>query len=1035
MPRRLPLASRRLRLGLLVAVAVVIVGLISLRGLARFWTDYLWFEEVHFTSVFRGVLLTKVLLALAFIALFFVMMLASLVVADRAAPTLLGASPDDELVARYRQVVHPHGRVLRPVVALVFAIFAGAGADAQWNDWDLFRYGVAFHRSDPQWHRDIGFYVFKLPFIKFLLNWSFTAVIVVLLVTAVAHYLNGGIRFQGSGQRVTGAVKIHLSVLLAFLALIKAVDYYFQRLELVLSTNHVVDGATATSIHANAPADQLLMVIAVVAAVLFVVNIRQRGWTLPVVGVALWLLVLILVGGVYPALYQALRVSPSELTRESPYITRNIQATQAAYGLRPSSVTTTTGYQGNQALASSEVEGSPANQQTIANIRLLDPQQLGNTFGKLQDIRNYYQFNDLNQDRYDIGGQLTSTVVSARELNPSGVPAGFVNQKLEYTHGYGAVAAPVGETGVNADGTPAFSLSGIPPAAGSQPTLTAADGAQIYYGTAAAPDSYVIAHSRQPELDYQDPRSQQQVSTSYRGTGGVPAGSIVRRLAFALRFGDPNLVLSGQVTSSSRVMYYRNVPQRVQKAAPFLKLDSDPYAVVLNDHVYWVQDAYTTSSSYPYAQVAPTDRVPTSSGLAGRFNYVRNSVKVVVDAYTGQMRFFVTDSGDPVIEAYQRAFPDLFTPVSAADRLLPGITAHWRYPEDLFRVQTNLYGRYHLSGASDFYTQAQAWVISQDPGSGPLSSTSTGAAVTAGGVTAAGPLAAPATPRLDPEYLLARQPDSSSQDVSFMALQPFVAQSQSDKQQNLTAFMTATMDGNGVPRLQVYETVPGMTVDGPALIVNAIRSNNDISSELTLLNQGGSEVVLGRVDTVPIDSTLLYVEPVYVESTGNPVPTLHDVVVVYNSTAYHSGNASLDAALCNVRNQDGSQPFAMYCGTAQAQKPSTGKTPSLGGGGTGSTSTTTTPPASTPTTVAPPGAGATPTSLLAQAQAAFAQAQAALKAGDLAGYQAAETQAQQLVAQAQALLAQGSSTTTAPPTATTVPATTGPPTTAAPAAG
>lgn len=1018
MPRRLPVASRRLRVGALLLVVVLILGLISLRSLARFWTDYLWFDEVHFTSVFRGVLLTKITLAAVFIVIFFVMMMASLYVADRVAPTIIGPGPDDELVMRYRELVTPRARLVRIITSAIFAIFAGAGTNAQWNNWDLFHYAGNFGTAtDPQWHRNVGFYVFQLPFIKFLLDWFFVAVVVILIVTAVSHYLNGGIRFQGSGQRVTSAVKTHLSVLLAILAIIKAIDYYYQRLELVLSTNHIVNGATATNVHADAPAKLLLAVIAVGAAVLFLVNVRVKGWTLPAVAVALWVLVLILVGAVYPALYQALRVSPSELTRETPYLQRNIDATQAAYGLQPSQITVKANYAGNAPIAASDITSSAVNQQTIANIPLLDPNQVGNTFGKLQEIRNYYQFNTLGVDRYPINGKLTQVITSARELAQGNVPSGFVNQHLEYTHGYGAVVAPQGQAGVNPDGTPDFSLSDIPPAAGGQPSLNSSAGAQIYYGSGPqSPSDYVVAASKQPELDYQDPKTGAQISTTYKGSGGVPAGSLLRRAAFALRFGDPNLVLSGQITSTSRVMYIRNISDRVRKAAPFLKYDADPYPVVLNNQVYWVQDAYTTTANYPYSQVASTDRVPGSSGLNSRFNYVRNSVKVVINAYDGSMHFFVMQTDDPIIKVYEKAFPDLFTPVAKAESLIPGITSHWRYPEDLFRVQTNMYGRYHLSKPSDFYTQAQAWVISQDPGSGSLQSTSTGAAVTAT-ATATGTTLTPTVRRLDPEYLLAHQPDSTSQSLTFMALQPFVAVSQSDKQQNLTAFMTAAINNNGTSQLQVYETTPGSTVDGPALVTNAIRSNNTISGELTLLSQGGSQVVLGQVAAVPINQTLLYVEPVYVESSSNQVPTLHDVVVVYNSTAFDSQNASLDKALCNVANTDGSHPFSMYCNTAAANNPST-PIPSSATGGIPSSTTTTVPPATSTTLVAPPASGATPASLLSQAQSEFAAAQTALRAGNLAAYQAAETAAQQLVTQAQQLLS-GSST----PTGTTIPTT------------
>jgi hypothetical protein len=1034
LPRRLPRTSRRFRIGVLVVIVVAILLLTSLRGLARFWTDYLWFSEVHFTSVFRGVLLTKIALAVVFVIIFLAMLFGSLTIADRVAPQVPAAGPQDDLVERFRQIQVKRGRLIRMVTALIFALFAGVGANKEWNNWDLFRYHVNFPTSDAQFHKNVGFYVFQLPFIDWLLNWVFLAIIVVLIVTIVAHYLNGGIRFQSPTQRSTIAVKTHVSVLLGILALVKGVDYYFQRLEVVLARNHLVDGATATGVHAEIPAKLLLIAIAVIAAGLFFYNIFRRGWTLPIVAVAVWALVLVLVGGIYPAAYQALRVSPSELTRETPYIQRNIDATRTAYGL--SNVAVNQNYQGNATLSASQIQGtSPqalANQATLANVPLLDPQQVGQTFDKYQALRSYYQFSGLDSDRYSLGfgfgDQLTQVVTSVRELFSQNVPSGFVNQHLEYTHGYGAAMAPASQTGVNADGTPNFSLKDIPP--GGTPSLTG-NGAQVYYGEGASASGYVVAKSKQAELDYEN-SSGTQVSNHYSGTGGVNAGSLVRRTAFALRFGDPNMVLSGQITSSSKVMYIRNIRDRVRKAAPFLKYDSDPYSVILGNQIYWVQDAYTTSNNYPYSQDANVNRVDPSSGLASKFNYVRNSVKVVINAYNGSMDFFVMNNNDPIIEVYERAFPDLFTPVAKADTLIPGITDHWRYPADLFRVETNMFGRYHLTRAADFYSQAQAWTISQDPGSGLLGQTQLASAL--GPNVTNGVAPTPSPPRLQPEYILAHLPDSTQQ--RFLSLQPFEPVSASAKQQNLTAFMTASADPNDYGQLTVYETPPAGNVDGPALITNAIKSNTAISSELSLLNTGSSEVVLGQVEAIPIDQTLLYVQPIYVQSSSNQVPTLKDVVVVYNGTAYNSGNASLDAALCKVTNIDGSQPFSTYCGTPAAAKSAQGQ--GSGGAGTGPNggATTTTAPASGPTTAAPPagGGGQTVQSLLSTAQAQFAAAANALKSGDLAAYQQDVTNAQNAVNQAAALAggSQGSSSPTTPPA--TVPRTTAPPTTAPPSA-
>jgi uncharacterized membrane protein (UPF0182 family) len=1007
----MPRASRRTRIGILLAVVVVIVVIASLSGLAHFWTDYLWFQSVDFTSVFRGVLLTKVLLALVFIAIFFGLMFVNLLIADRVAPKELPADGADELVVRYRDVVAPRGRWVRIVTSAVFALLAGVGANREWNNWDLLRYHVSFGVKDPLYHNDVGFYVFELPFIKFLLGWVFEALIVVFIVTAVAHYLNGGIRLQGSDRHVTPAVKTHLSVLLGVLALIKAVDYYFQRLELVLSRDHVVNGATATSVHADQPARTLLIAIAVIAAALFLFNIRQKGWTLPIVAVALWTLVYILVGAAYPALYQALRVNPSELTRERTYIQDNINATRAAYALNQ--VTVAKNYSYTPTVTKAEIQGNSqqaqANQQTLANVRLLDPAvQLKNTFDKYQALRSYYQFNDLDLDRYMMPNpssptgqsQETATIASVRELNGS-VPSGFVNQHLQYTHGYGAVLAPISQGGVNADGTPAFTLSDLPPT--GTPALNTYP--QIYYGIGPDTGGYVIADSKTPELDYENSKTGAQVTNSYKGKGGVSAGSIVRRAAFALRFGDPNFILSGQINPSSRVMYIRNVDARVRKAAPFLKFDGDPYAVILNGNVYWVIDGYTTTDNYPYAQNADTTGVPGTSGLSSTFNYVRNSVKVVVSAYDGSMHFFVTNAQgctgasptcDPVIKVYEKAFPDLFTPLSQADKIIPGITTHFRYPEDIFRVQTNMYGRYHLTNANDFYSQAQAWSVSPDPGSGQLSSSSPLLQTIVGNN---GQFVPAPVQRLQPQYVLAHPPGSTQQ--SFLLLTPFVPVGSSTERQNLTAFMTASSDfgpngqNGSYGQLTVYETPAGETVDGPALITNAIRSNPAISSELTLLNQQGSNVELGEVAVVPIDQTLLYVQPVYVESSANQIPTLKDVVVVYNSTAYQSSNASLDNALCQIKNPDGSRPFSSYCNTVEAEAPPLVGSGSTGASGTSGSSTpgsSTTTPSTTPNTTPapstpPPAAGATVPSLLAKAQASFNAAEAALKTGDLAGYQ------------------------------------------------
>ena len=914
---------------------------------------------------------------------------------------------------------------------------------------------------DPLNHLNDGFYVFRLPFLGWLAGWAFSALVVTLLLCLVAHYLNGGIRPHSAVQRVSPRVKAHISVLLAALALVQGANYYLERLSLVLSTKYVVDGATYTDVHAVRPALLLLIAISVIAAGLFLYNVRQQGWLLPVVAVALWALVWALVANVYPALVQALVVNPAENIKEQPYITRNITATTEAYGLAN---VNNQPFQGDTLVTGSEVTGNSsvamANTQSLANVRLLDPTVMGSTISKQQGFRGYFSMSEPSTDRYDLPtadppgdaskNVETQVLISARDLNPGGVPASWVNQHLQYTHGYGAVITPAGQDGVDpSDGYPNYVLSGLPP--DGQPSLGSQP--RIYFDTnPQSADGYAVANSAQAELDYEDPSTGNEISTHYNGSGGVPIGGLFRRAAFAVSFGDYNMLISGQVTSQSRVMYYRNVVQRLQKAAPFLSFDSDPYPVVANGGLYWVVDGYTTTDNFPYSEQANTARLSQGSGLVNQpFNYVRNSVKAVVNAYNGDTWFFVQDPNDPILQTYESAFPKLFTPMSKANSAIPGITGHWRYPEDIFTVQTNMYQSYHQQNSAVFYTKSQAWSIPQNPSSGEVGAATTTLPVLPGiGV----PAAAPPNQSVMPNYELMALPGQTQQ--SFVLVEPFVPASSGDKQ-NLTAFLTASSDPDDYGQLTAFTIPAGQTVDGPYLVSTAVETNSSIAQEITLLSQRGSKVVLGNVVMTPLGQSLLYIQPLYVESEQNGVPRLDDVVVVYNGTAYHSGSGdpSLDAALCQITNPGGGRPFSSYCsGVPETSTPTT--QPAKGGSST--TTTTTTPATSGPTTTGPTTSGpatttpvksgssstttsSTPASSsatttlvlptphsnlshdLAGAQQDFADAKAALHQGDLATYQQDIAAGEALVAQADKL-AQASTTTagTTTGTTTTVPA-------------
>jgi hypothetical protein len=930
-----PRRANRGRASLIAVGVALFFALTSLRGMAGFYTTYLWFTELGFGDIWRGVLGTKVALVLGFSLAFFVLLWLNLFIADKLAPRFNLVGPDDELVQRYREVVGRHVGKVRIVVAALFALLAGGNTAGQWNNWLLFRNSVDFGTRDEQFGEDISLYVFRLPFMSFLVDWLFVAVFIIAVVTVVAHYLNGGIRLQAPGQRVAPRVKAHISLLLGVLALLKAAGYYLQRYELNFSTRGAVQGATYTDVNAQLPALQLLIFISLAAFVLLVLNIRRQGWVLPVIAVGLWAFISVIVGALYPAFIQKFRVEPSEVQREEKYIKRNIEATRAAIGIDKVQVQP---FRYDETLKAQDLVD---NATTIRNIRLWDPAFVTRTYQRLQEIRQYYRFNDVDVDRYMIGGELLQTIVSARELNSADLPSqSWVNRHLQYTHGYGALVSPA--NAVTADGKPEFLVQDIPPT--GTPEISEP---RIYFGQKMP--GYVVVNTKQKEIDFQE-ASGATIESTYAGKGGVPMGSLLRKLAFALRFGDQNIVISDQITAQSRAVFYRDIVQRVKQAAPFLRYDADPYPVILKGRIVWVQDAYTTTSRYPYAQQANVEELPLTSGLNASFNYVRNSVKVVTDAYDGTMTFYVVDNEDPIVKAYAKAFPKLFTPASAMD---PELVAHLRYAEDIFRVQTNMYGKYHITNPVEFYRGTDTWNVSQDPGSGRPSAAPQDVSV----LDPRGRVVQKKTKRMDPTYQLLRLP--GDQRESFLLLRPFVAASQADKQQNLTGFMTAKSDPGSYGRLEVFEMPRGDQIDGPSLIDSRIKANAAITSEITLLDQRGSEALQGNVLVLPINNSILYVRPLYVQSSTNPLPEMKRVIVVFGDRAEMA--PTLQEALTRVF---GAAPPTL-------EKAPEGGTPPPGPGAP--------PPGPTP----PPNVQA----LIDQAQAAFEDAQTALRNSDLAGYQ------------------------------------------------
>ncbi len=858
-PRGRSRIGTRGRVVLVVAVVAFFVLLTSLRGIASFYTDYLWFDSLGLTSVWRGVLGAKVVLTLIFGGVFFVLMWGNLMIADRVAPSFREPGPEEELLLRYHEVVDGHRRLIRVGASALFALVAAAGVSSQWESWLLFVNGGNFGVKDPQFQKDLGFYVFRLPFLSFVVSWAFAALVIVFIITVIAHYLNGGIRIQVTGrERVIPAVKVHLSAILAALALVKAADYWLARYELTVSRRGVVDGALYTDVKAQLPAINLLMLISLFAVVLLVINIRRRGWVLPALAVGLWAFVAIVVGGIYPAFVQRFQVQPNETTREAPYTARNIKATRVAYDLVPGKDITRPAFNYTDVLTADQIR---ANSSTVRNARLLDPTVVDPTFERVQVEREFYSFPGvLDTDRYTINGKTTQVLLAARELKLNNLS--WEREHVRLTHGYGIALAKANAT--TTEGRPEFLVGGLPTVVEPEINLKLTQ-PQIYYGEGMT--GYALVHTTVSEVDYVDSLTGKDVPTSYAGTGGVKMGSFIRKAAFALRFGKIDPLISNFVDKDTRVIYVRDVRARVAKIAPFLKLDSNIYPVVANGRIYFMIDAYTTTNRYPYSQRAENSHL-RSGGLAGlSFNYVRNSVKAVVDAYDGTVWLYVMPVNDPIIGAWRSAFPKLFTDYSKMPQQLK---EHVRYPQDLFRVQTNMWATYQISDSTAFIIGTGRWSVAQDPG---RSVKAGGSAVTT--VNADTGAVTTREARIKPYYTLLRLPGESR--TSYVTLRTFVPYDVNDDRRELEAFMVGETRPDGTSRLVSYE-VTGSQAPGPVLVASAIAQNQEISSQLTLLNDSGSTVVFGDLLLLPIDNSILWIRPLYVAAEGTSVPTLEFVI-------------------------------------------------------------------------------------------------------------------------------------------------------------
>jgi len=860
------------RRGLSFIVFIAIIGFSVARAIATFFTNYLWFDSVDLTSVWLRILVTKGVLVIATSLLAFVFIYTNLRFAVRATPVMdiFESFESQDPLSRFRAWTNERFSRYRILGSVGLSLFLGAGASQLWEQVLLFLNQHTFGVTDPVFQADVSRYVFGLPLYRLFVSWGFQLVIFTSLIIILFFIATGALQLrQGRLPEVSSGAKAHLSVLLAFIAILKAFAYRLDSMELLYSPRGKVFGASYTDVVAHLPALNLLILISLFGAVLLLVNIKRRGWLLPATAISLWLAVSIIVGGLVPAAIQRFRVVPDELNKELPYVDSHIDYTRLAYGLDNIEEKS---FAASPDLSQNDISN---NKQTVDNIRLWDPTVLAETYSQLQEIRAYYALQEVDVDRYKINGELTQVMVAARELDQTNLPAvGWVNERLQYTHGFGVVFSPANN--VASQGQPDFYVKGVP--ATTTVTELEVEQPRIYFGESADSVEYVVVNSLQDEVDYPLSTEGQSVAyTNYSGDGGVGIGSFFRRLGFALRYGELNLLISNQLSDDSKLIMERNIVSRVKKAAPFLYTDNDPYLALIDGNLFWIIDMYTVSDKYPYAQPADTRRINENSGLPINFNYLRNSVKAVVNAYDGTMNFYVVDENDPLITAYNDIFPNLFSPKS-------GMTAelldHIRYPEDLFTIQSDMYRDYHMTDPRVFYADEDPWVIPSD------SSTTPRVATLRGEFTEIG-----FKPML-PYYLLMSLPGES--DLSYLIFQPF----NPENRPNMQSFLVADADPENYGQLIDFRLPKGEFVDGPSQVATRINQDPDISQIFTLLDQQGSSVIKGNLFVVPINQSILYYQPIYLQGEQNPLPEFKFVVVVFQDRIIM--RETLSEALANI---------------------------------------------------------------------------------------------------------------------------------------
>lgn len=802
----------RLRIWLIV-LAGFIIYVLARYGVG-IYTDYLWFQHLNFESIFVTGLTAQLTVGLAAAGLFGVIFLINTLIARRLSIHNVLFFSEEVLVSQKFVL----WLILGATIFLAWAM--GTLAASEWLRFLTFFNQHSFELTDPIFNQDVSFYIFTLPIYRFAQGWLIGSLMLSLIGAAAIYAIAQQNNLAEGRVVVLPHVQLHLSILGALIFLAFAFGHWLSLFDLMYSPRGVAFGPSYTDINVSIPALWTMTAVAIITAVILLVNTLVRRPTISVVAIGAWVLVSVIGNALLPGVIQRYVVEPNELARETPYIEQNIKFTSLAYGLDK---VVERDFSEIEAFTQ---EKARDNQITLQNVRLWDYRPLQQTYQQLQAIRLYYQFREIDLDRYEIGGQLRQVALSARELDKSQLQSQtWVNQRLQFTHGYGVVVNPVNE--ITGDGLPEFWVKDLPPQSSVE---LAVERPEIYYGEADS--DYVFVNTTEREFNY--PSGDQNVFTNYEGRGGVVMDTYLKRLAFAVRLADINMLLSQEFTNQSRVLINRNIRARAQEVAPFLGYDRDPYLVIGQDgRLYWIQDAYTTSNLFPYSEPF------------GELNYIRNSVKVVIDAYDGSLTFYLIDPTDPLVATYRLIFPNLFTPI---EQMPEWMRAHLRYPEDLFRIQSQLYQTYHMRDVNVFYNKEDLWAVPQENFDGN-------------------------TQAVEPYYVILTLPGEENDE--FVLIQPFTP----NNKDNLIGWMAARSDGENYGQVVVYAFPKQELVFGPLQIESRIDQNPEISSQITLWDQGGSQVIRGNLLVLPIDNSLLYVEPLYLRAENGQIPELKRVVL------------------------------------------------------------------------------------------------------------------------------------------------------------